>query len=390
MLNFPNPIYDSLLHGRQLVASDGHYKDAQFVAYRVDRRLRTEASIQVSKDLVLDFLRREISEVQMGALEERGYVDVALDFRGRSGLEKIGRLRVNARYSEERNGLNLSIRFIPDRVFTPDEFEIGPYVRNTTLQLHRGMDLIFAPMGMAKSSLRNALLQSWCDLHGVVITSYEDPIEQRITPKRGLIEQIALGSDVEDCYNSDRVLRRTDTDIVSYGELRDAATKRAALAAARSMLVLATGHASSAVEGIDDYIESFPPDEQPEIRSGLAGSLHSVFVLRAVPRKKALSVEERNGRQNVRIVSEILHVTEAVRHAIRRGETYKIRAEQMNGPGREAGSRTLEAHMAELYFAGEIDIDDPLVRREIRYRDHFESECKRVRETAGGRQMAVR
>ena len=374
-----NRIYDSLLHGREIVASDGHYKTDQYVSFRVDRRLRTESSLRVSREMTQAFLESELDDKQLARLEADGYVDLGLDFRDRKGLERLGRLRISARYAYARKALNLAVRYHASRIFEPSEFDLGDYVERELLVPHRGLDLISAPMGMTKTSLRAALLQELNRRYGVTITSYEDPIELLLTPVKGSIEQIEIGPDVESFFASEPALRRTDTDIVSYGELRDQPTKRAALNAAKSMHVIATSFAASAVEAIDDYIEGFPPQEQSEVRSGLANALHSVTVLRALPRApgRQLPVDKLNGRQNIRVAAEILHVNDTVKALIRRSETHRIRVEQQ-GPGREFGSRTLEAHMAALAAAGEISVDDPLVRREIRNEASFQSELKRL------------
>lgn len=376
---YANPIYDSLLHARQIVASDAHYRFGQFVSYRVDRKLRTETGVKIDSKIVQDFVSKELSDEQRERLDRNGYVDVGMEFTDRSGLDRIGRLRLNFRYAEgNRQALNLAVRFIPFRIFDVDEFDIGKYT-DTLLRPHRGMDLIVAPMGMAKSSLRLALLNELNRRFGFTITSFEDPIEQKLIAIRGSVEQIEVGSDIDDFSGSDRMVRRTDTDLTSYGELRDRATKRSALASAKSMHVIATAHAGTAADAIDDYVEAFPPDEQSEIRIGLSQALHSIIVLRAVPRaeKRRLSPEMLNGRQNVQIVSEILHASDAVRQLIRKGESHRVRMEQQ-GPGREHGSRTLESHMAELVVKGDIDVEDPLVRREIRNYDNFRSEVQHI------------
>lgn len=377
---FLNEIYDVIDRGRRLVASDAHVKCNQYISYRVDRRLRTEEGIKPTLEMVRRFIEAEAPE-ELARLESQGFADFALSFTERKGLERLGRVRINARYAYDRTALNMAVRLHAHRIFFAEEFEIGDYLTREILVPHRGLDLIVAPMGMAKSSLYYAILQTLNDKYGLTITSFEDPIEQALEAKRGSLEQIAIGRDLDN-YSDTRVpLRRTDTDVAGYMEGRDREPKRAALQASKSMNVYMTSHAGNAEEAVDEYIQAFPAGEQDEVRAGLAQSLHSVIALRALPRAagKEIPAEQRNGRQNIRIASEILHVTEGVRNVIRKGETFRLRAQQM-GPDREFGSRTLEAHLASLVHGGEIDVKDPLVQREIRHKQNFETELKSLSE----------
>ena len=69
------------------------------------------------------------------------------------------------------------------------------------------------------------------------------------------------------------------------GELRDKETMRLAMVAAETgHLVIATMQTTSATATIDKLVESFPAEEQTQIRVQLAGSLKLIVSQILVPR----------------------------------------------------------------------------------------------------------
>ena len=69
------------------------------------------------------------------------------------------------------------------------------------------------------------------------------------------------------------------------GEIRDKETAQLAIQAALTgHLVFSTLHTNNASQTIDRIIDSFPGDQQPQIRVQLAGSLIGIFSQRLVPR----------------------------------------------------------------------------------------------------------
>jgi twitching motility protein PilT len=68
------------------------------------------------------------------------------------------------------------------------------------------------------------------------------------------------------------------------GELRDAETVEIALTAAETgHLVLATMSTPSAAKTIDRLIDMFPPDDQPQVRASISGTLRAVIAQRLLP-----------------------------------------------------------------------------------------------------------
>ena len=82
-----------------------------------------------------------------------------------------------------------------------------------------------------------------------------------------------------------RAAMRQDPDVVFIGEMRDAETVQAALAAAETgHLVLSTLHTIDAAETVNRIVDFFPPFQQQQVRVTLAGALRGIVCQRLVPR----------------------------------------------------------------------------------------------------------
>src|SRR5258708_7042081 len=70
---------------------------------------------------------------------------------------------------------------------------------------------------------------------------------------------------------------REDPDVVLVGEMRDSETIAAAMTIAETgHLVFSTLHTNSAAQSIDRIIDSFPADQQAQIKVQLASTLKGV------------------------------------------------------------------------------------------------------------------
>jgi twitching motility protein PilT len=117
------------------------------------------------------------------------------------------------------------------------------------------------------------------------IVTIEDPIEFRFDQDKSLIEQREVGIDTKDFYSALVHVFRQDADVIMIGEMRDKETISAAVTAAETgHLVLSTLHANSAAQTVDRIIDSFPADQQDQIRLQLASSLLGILSQRLVPR----------------------------------------------------------------------------------------------------------
>ncbi len=109
---------------------------------------------------------------------------------------------------------------------------------------------------------------------------------------------------------------RQDPDVILVGEMRDPETAATALTVAETgHLVLTTGHAPSAPQAVERFIDMFPTDERPLAHSRLASLLVGILCQTLVPRA--------DGKGRVAAV-EVMLTSPAVRNTIRDGKIYQL------------------------------------------------------------------
>jgi twitching motility protein PilT len=116
------------------------------------------------------------------------------------------------------------------------------------------------------------------------VVTIEDPIEFLHQDKKSIVNQREIGQDTESFNHALRRVLRQDPDVILIGEMRDEETVRTALSAAETgHLVFSTLHTVDAHEAINRIIDFFPPHEQKQARSMLAGTLKGIVSQRLVP-----------------------------------------------------------------------------------------------------------
>jgi twitching motility protein PilT len=134
----------------------------------------------------------------------------------------------------------------------------------------------------------------------------------------------------------------------------------ALMAAETGHLMIGTLHTTSAVATVDRLIESFPPDEQPQVRMGLSESLKYVVSQSLVPRA--------DGKGRV-AVYEVLKGTMNVGTLIRDNKTFQLPSVMQIS--RSAGMQTLDQSLEELLDAGLITAETAFLRADKK--DVFEA-----------------
>jgi twitching motility protein PilT len=184
---------------------------------------------------------------------------------------------------------------------------------------------------------------------GIIVT-IEDPIEFLFSHASCLIKQREVGSDTRGFPIALRQALRQDPDVIVVSELRDLETIRIALTAAETgHLVLATLHTVDAPQSIDRLVDVFPPDQQPQIVTQLAGVLEAVVSQRLIQRA--------DGQGRV-LASEVLRANHGIRACIR-----ERKLEQLVGLmeiGFKDGNRTIDQSIAGLLDSGYITREEAL------------------------------
>ena len=249
----------------------------------------------------------------------------------------------------QQGTISIALRLIPRDIKTLAELSLPP-ILETFCEMQQGFFLVVGPVGQGKSTTLASMIEKINQERTEHIVTIEDPIEFRFEPGKSLIEQREVGIDTKDFSSALNHIFRQDADVIMIGEMRDKETIATAVTAAETgHLVLSTLHANSASQTVDRIIDSFPSEQQDQIRLQLASSLIGIFSQRLVPRISGGLIP----------AFELLVNTQAVANLIRERRTHEI--DVMIETGMQEGMIDLDRNLADLVRAGEVTKDDAQV-----------------------------
>jgi len=260
---------------------------------------------------------------------------------------RIRRFRGNTYY--QKQGLNIIMRAIPHEIPTLESLGLPDTLLKLT-EHHQGLILATGPAGCGKTSTLAALVEIINKKKAVHILTVEDPIEYIFEPKKALINQRQVGVHVESFQMALKGALREDPDVILIGELRDLETIQLAITAAETgHLVMGTMHINSAPRTIDRMIDSFPVEQQAQVRTMLSESLKGVITQRLIKRK--------DGKGRVPAV-EILIGTISVANIIRDGKTFQLNT--IIQTGRKDGMKLMDSSINDLVSKGLITKEEAI------------------------------
>jgi twitching motility protein PilT len=256
--------------------SDLHCKVGSPPRVRIDGRLRKlqtrDLTAADTEAMVREVLREDLVE----EFERSNEADFAYSIRG------VGRFRVNA--FRARGAAGLVFRRVSVGAIPLDELGVPSVLGSLALE-PRGLVLVTGPTGSGKTTTLAGMVDHINANREVHIVTIEDPIEVLHFDKIAMVNQREVRVDTDDFTVALRAAMRQDPDVILVGEMRDAETVKAALAASETgHFVMSTLHTTDASETINRIIDFFPPHEQKQIRLALAGSLRGIICQRLVPR----------------------------------------------------------------------------------------------------------
>jgi twitching motility protein PilT len=329
----------------KLGASDLHITNKIPPTVRLHGRLQP---LEGHAPMTPESIERLVEALTTPELRQRFAENGELDFS--YGAEGLGRFRCNL--FRQRGTLALVLRVINTVIPSFEDLGLTPVIRNVC-QKKDGLVLVTGPTGSGKSTTLAAMIDWINQNRPEVIITLEDPIEFLHEHKRGIVNQREVGNDTKGYALGLRAALREDPDIILVGEMRDSETIEIALKAAETgHLVFSTLHTRTAASTVDRIIDTFPPHQQPQIRTQLAGSLQAVISQTLVARK------DRKGRVAAR---EILLATPAVRNLVREGKSHQI--DSVIETGARHGMQTMAAALDEFLNRGIIDREEIEARK---------------------------
>ncbi len=321
-------------------ASDIHIRVGRKPVLRLHGRLRDLQSEELTPEASEALVRQVLPARLQPELESKGSADFAASF------ETEARFRVSA--FAEKGGYGLVMRLIPNRILTFEQVGLPDHVR-VLLTRTRGLVLVTGPTGSGKTTTLATMIDEINRTQDKHIVTIEDPIEYYHPHKRCVITQREVGVHVPTFGEAMRRVLRQDPDVILLGEMRDYETISTAITAAETgHLVFGTLHTTGSARTVDRIIDSFPQDQQEQVRTQLALSIVAVVSQLLVPKKEG----------GVVAAFEIMINTPAIENYIRKNETFKIPSDIQTGKKR--GMILLDEHLHQLFKEGKITSDSAL------------------------------
>jgi twitching motility protein PilT len=243
-------------------------------------------------------------------------------------VEGLARFRANYLYNHW--GQAAVLRQIPAKILSFSQLSL-PEALKKLCHLDQGLVVVTGPTGSGKSTTLAAMIDYINDNLARHIITIEDPIEFVHPCKKSTIVHREVGEHTETFGAALKGAMRHDPDILLLGEMREMETIKLALScASMGMLVFGTLHTNNAPKTIDRIINTFPAEEQNQVRVMLAGCLAGVvaqLLCKKVPKGRVA-------------VHEILLQHEALPNTIRMGQISNIRG--IIESGKEEGMITMD------------------------------------------------
>jgi twitching motility protein PilT len=318
--------------------SDLHLGAGRMPAIRVSGELLFLSKYPaLTQEDIFGILGEILDKPKIDKFKENLEADFSYDFRGEA------RLRGNAFF--QKGLANVVFRLVP-KVQTMSELKL-PSILADLARKKQGFFLVVGPVGQGKSTTLSAMINLINDEQTRHIVTIEDPIEHVYVANKSIINQREVGIDTKDFHVALKEVFREDVNVIMIGEMRTPETISTAVTAAETgHLVLSTLHTNNASQTIDRIIDSFPGDQQDQIRAQLASSLLGIFSQRLIPRIAGGLVP----------AFELLLNNNAVANLIREKRTHEL--DVVIETGSESGMVDLNHSLIELVRSGEISIEN--------------------------------
>lgn len=297
---------------------------------------------ELTKKMAEEYLLEILTPDQKKRFEQTLDLDFSLD------IEDIARFRVNM--FVQRKGISAVFRLIPENVITMDQLGLPAQMKKAT-SLKNGLVIVTGPSGSGKSTTLASMINEINRTQKKHIITIEDPIEYVHKNQQSMVQQREVGIHTHSFQKALRSALRENPDIILVGEMRDLETIQLAITAAETgHLVFGTLHTMGCADSINRIIDSFPADQQNQIRTQLSESLRAVFW------QTLIKTRDEKGRV---AGIEIMFVNNAIANMIRKGTTHQINS-VIETSTRE-GMQTMKKAVTDLLQAGLITEENALL-----------------------------
>ena len=262
-------------------------------------------------------------------------------------IPEVSRFRCNA--YRQRGSLAAICRIVNFELPDPESLQIPPLVMELA-KLRQGMVLVTGPAGSGKSTTLACLIDRINRERQAHIVTIEDPIEYLHRHKRSLVSQREIPNDAGSFSRALRAALRQAPDVVMLGEMRDLDTIRTVITAAETgHLLLSSLHTIGAATTVDRVVDSFPAEQQTQIRVQLSMVLKAVVSQRLVPTVDGGRIP----------VFEVMTVNPAIQTMIRDGRTHQI--DNVIFGGNDRNMLSMDQELQKLVKGGRVSRETALL-----------------------------
>jgi len=319
--------------------SDLHISEGRHPTIRVTGALIPLLKHRIfSKEDTLGFVVELLTPENKKRFLETKEIDFSYSYKNEA------RFRGNGYF--QQGAVGIALRLIPRKIRTLEELNLPPILA-TFAEKQQGFFLVVGPVGHGKTTTLAALIDLINTNRAEHIITIEDPIEYIFEEKRSIIDQREVKIDTKDFQTALTAMFRQDVNIAMIGEMRGLETISTAVTAAETgHFILSTLHTNSAAQTIDRIIDSFPVDQQDQIRFQLAETLTGIFSQRLLPRISGGLVP----------AYELLIANSAVSNLIRERRTHEIN--MVIETGLDQGMVDINRSLLDLVRRSEIAVAD--------------------------------
>ena len=316
-------------------ASDVRLAGGRQTTIWVDGRVRMLDGRSFTAAELSELLEVMLDEERRSRLETEGEVEFSRDVEG------VCRVRGHAFH--QQGGYALALRLIPFAVPEAESLFLPQSVQKLASCGH-GLVIAGGMAGSGVTTTMASLAASVLREGTRTVLTLERPVEYRFPESGALVIQREIGTDCVSYAAALSAAVRQKADVIMVGEIEDAETLLAAIAAAESgCLVFGAARGENAVSVLERLMAFIPPASARQIGGRLAA------VLRAAVAQRLLPGADGDGRI---AAFEVLPATDAVCRLIRE-EKFQQLASVLEA-GKEPGLLSMDDAVFELYMKSRI------------------------------------
>lgn len=277
----------------------------------------------------------------MAKIQETGDDDFSF------ALPHLSRFRANV--FRQRGSLAAIIRIITFDLPDYEKLHL-PRTIIDVAKMTKGMVLVTGPAGSGKSTTLACIINEINKTRNAHVITLEDPIEYLHRHDKSVVSQREVGSDTESYVTGLRAALRQAPDVILLGEMRDYETIKTAMTAAETgHLVISTLHTVGAANTMDRIIDSFPPEQQQQIRVQISMVMEAVISQQLIPTLAG----------GVQPAFEIMFFNNAIRNMIRESKIHQI--DNVIATSQKEGMIAMDASLIQMYQQKVISKENAII-----------------------------